>query len=117
LVSPAIRSITWELQRGSISSGTNWAIPASALTFTNCQKGWRFKGNIKGDAVKRLDPTQGPLTDNELRAFNEAATRLFDKDEISLAELGIALLTSNTGRRPIQITHMKNSDLNGNAQN
>lgn len=80
-------------------------------------KSWRFRGNIKGDAVKRLDSTQGPLTDNELRAFNEAATQLFDKDEISLAELGIALLTSNTGRRPIQITHMKNSDLDGNARN
>jgi integrase len=80
-------------------------------------KSWRLRGNIKGDSVKRLDPTQGPLTDNELRAFNEAAIRLFEKDEIALTELGIALLVSNTGRRPIQITHMKNVDLDGNARN
>ncbi|MGB9076683.1 MAG: hypothetical protein WCC26_07615 [Terracidiphilus sp.] len=80
-------------------------------------KSWKLRGNIKGDSVKRLDPTQGPLTDNELRAFNEAAIRLFEKDEILLAELGIALLISNTGRRPVQITHMKNIDLDGNARN
>ena len=32
---------------------------------------WTLKGNVKGDAVQRLDPTEGPLTDNELLAFNE----------------------------------------------
>ena len=29
--------------------------------------GWRLKGGRKGDAVKRLDPLEGPLTDNELQ--------------------------------------------------
>lgn len=33
---------------------------------------WTFKGNIKGDVVKRLDPEEGPLTDIELLAFNES---------------------------------------------
>ena len=80
-------------------------------------KSWRLRGCIKGDAVKRLDPTKGPLTDIELTAFNEAAIRLFERDEIALSELGIALLVSNSGRRPIQIAHMKTIDLDGTARN
>jgi integrase len=78
---------------------------------------WSLKGNIKGDAVKRDDPTQGPLTDNELLAFNEGAVRAFEKDLISMTDLAMALLTSNTGRRPIQVTHIKIGDLKGNCKN
>ena len=80
-------------------------------------KSWRLRANIHGDAVKRLDPTKGPLTDNELRAFNEASVRVYEVGRIALDELGLALLTSNTGRRPIQITYMKNCDLDANARN
>jgi integrase len=78
---------------------------------------WTLRGNIKGDAIKRLDPTQGPLTDSELSAFNEAASAAFERDQITLTELSIALLTSNTGRRPIQITHTKICDLDCTQKN
>lgn len=73
--------------------------------------GWTLKGNRKGDAVKRKDPEQGPLTDNELQAFNEGAVQAYEKDLISLSELAMCLVTSNTGRRPGQISQLRTEDI------
>ena len=78
---------------------------------------WTLKGNVKGDAVQRLNLTEGPLTDNELLAFNEGVVCAFEKDQISITELSIALLSSNTGRRPRQIAHTKIGDLDGTRKN
>ena len=73
--------------------------------------GWRLKGNRKGDAVKRKDPEEGPLTDNEFQAFNEGAVQAFERNLISLSELAMCLVTSNTGRRPVQISHLRVIDV------
>ena len=73
--------------------------------------GWRIKGNIKGDVVKRLDPLKGPLSDIELTAFNEGAVQSYEKNLITLDELAMSLMSSATGRRQIQISHMKVKDL------
>lgn len=75
--------------------------------------GLRIKGSIKGDAVKRRDVHVGPLTDNELQAFNESCARAFESDQINIAELAMGLLCSSTGRRPRQIAHLKLKDLLG----
>ena len=83
----------------------------------NLLESWTLKGGIRGDAVKRLDPIQGPLTDNELLAFNEGAVRAFEKDQISLSDLALSLLVSNTGRRSIQVTRVKIADLDGSRKN
>lgn len=72
---------------------------------------WTIKGNKKGDAVKRKDPTQGPLSDNELQAFNEGAVTAYELNLITLSELAISLTVSNTGRRPIQISHLRVMDV------
>lgn len=80
-------------------------------------KSWTLKGNIKGDAVKRLDPNEGPLTDNELTAFNEGAVRAYEQNKITLDELAICLLISHTGRRPKQVAHAKICDLDGAKTN
>lgn len=72
---------------------------------------WTIKGNRKGDAIKRKDPNQGPLSDNELQAFNEGAVTAFELDLITLDEFAISLITSNTGRRPIQVSHLKVVDV------
>jgi hypothetical protein len=61
-------------------------------------EGWTLRPNIKGDAIKRLDPLEGPFTDNELIAFNDGAVCAFDKGRITITDLSISLLTSNTGR-------------------
>jgi len=77
----------------------------------NLLKSWRIRGNRKGDAVKRRDPNAGPLTDIELLAFNEGVITAFEKDLISVTELALCLTMSNTGRRPIQISHLKVVDI------
>lgn len=73
--------------------------------------GWRLKGGRKGDAVKRLDPLEGPLTDNELQAFNEAVVRAYEKSSITLTELAMALCVSHTGRRSIQVSQLRVVDI------
>lgn len=73
--------------------------------------GWKIKGNRKGDAVKRKEPEKGPLTDIELIAFNEGAVRAYEQDHISLTELAMSLSASNTGRRPIQLSHLRVIDV------
>lgn len=73
--------------------------------------GWTIKGNVKGDVIKRLDPTRGPLTDLELQGFNEGAVQAFERDAISLTDMAMGLVISNTGRRPIQISHLRLKDI------
>lgn len=72
---------------------------------------WTIKGNIKGDVVKRLDPLKGPLTEIELLAFNEGAVQAFEQNKITISELAMGLISSNTGRRQIQISHLKIKDV------
>lgn len=76
-------------------------------------KTWCFdKAKAKaGDVVKRKDPRQGPLTDIELQEFNDGAIRAFEKKEIPLFMLTMALLVSHTGRRSLQILQIKTKDI------
>lgn len=64
-----------------------------------------------GEAVRVRDRRKGPLTENEVINFNEGAMWLYDSGEITLEELAMALITSYTGRRPIQISHLKLKDI------
>lgn len=73
--------------------------------------GWTLKGNVKGDVIKRLDPIRGPLSDFELQGFNEGVVQAFERDDVSLTSMAIALVISNTGRRPIQISHLRLKDI------
>lgn len=73
--------------------------------------GWTIKGNVKGDVIKRLDPMKGPLSDIELQGFNEGAVRAFESGNISLTDMAMGLVISNTGRRPIQISHLRVKDI------
>ncbi|MBE0470394.1 MAG: recombinase [Methyloprofundus sp.] len=72
---------------------------------------WRLKGNVKGDVVKRLDPEQGPLTDIELQNIIEAAASLYEEDKITIDQFAMVRLLSASGRRPIQLSHMKLKDV------
>jgi integrase len=73
--------------------------------------GWTLRGNDKGDVVKRMDPAQGPLTDAELLAFNESAVRAYELGDVSLFDFAVGLCLSHTGRRPIQISHLRVRDV------
>ncbi|MCM6417411.1 hypothetical protein M4C36_02480 [Klebsiella pneumoniae] len=74
-------------------------------------KTWKLVNGKPGDVVKRKEPIQGPLTDIELQEFNEGAIRAYEKKEISLFMLTMALIISHTGRRPLQVTQMKITDI------
>lgn len=113
------RENEWKLGtiRGFLYKWHDLGYPGVGEDVVDLLKGWTLKGNIKGDAVKRLDPKEGPLTDNELLAFNEGVVRAFEQAQIRLSELALCLLLSHTGRRPKQITHTKICDLNGTKVN
>jgi integrase len=113
------RDTEWKLGtvRGFLYKWYGLGYPGVEEDVVDLLKGWTIKGNIKGDAVKRLDPNEGPLTDNELLAFNEGVVRAFEREKIKLSELALCLLLSHTGRRPKQITHMKICDLDGTKVN
>lgn len=97
--------------RGFLKKWYSLGYPGISKQVIRMLEKWRLKGNRKGDAVKRKDPKAGPLTSMELLAFNEGVVQAFEKDSLSLYELSLCLLTSNTGRRPIQITHIRVMDL------
>lgn len=85
--------------------------PGVDKTVVDLLHGWTLRGNIKGDAVQRRDPRVGDLTENELIAFNEGASRSFERGRLTVTELAMALLLSCSGRRPLQISHMKVMDV------
>lgn len=72
---------------------------------------WRLLGGQKGVAITRLDTKEGPLTDFEISAFNDGVVFAYEDGRLSLQDLAICLVMSCTGRRPIQITHLKCKDL------
>lgn len=72
---------------------------------------WTLKGTTKGDVIKRLDPINGPLSDIELQGFNEGVVQAYEKNTISITDLSISLVVSSSGRRPIQISHLKIKDV------
>jgi len=112
--------------RGTLDAQTEWYLatirgflrrwyrlgyPGVSKDVIRLMDDWSLKGNRKGDAIKRKDPETGPLTDNELQAFNEGAIRAYESNLISLAELSLSLCASHTGRRPIQLSHLRIIDL------
>lgn len=74
-------------------------------------KGWRIKGGIKGDAVKRLDMEQGPLSNIELQGLIEETVLAYEGGLLSINEASLLMLTAASARRPIQITSLKLKDL------
>lgn len=80
-----------------------------------------YKGKLKkrnlGEMVKIKDPHKGPLSENDIILFNEGAIWLYEERNITLEQLTIALLTSYTGRRPIQTTHLKLKDISSLFEN
>lgn len=96
--------------RGFIYKWDELGYPGLDHSVVDLLRSWTLKGNIKGDAVKRRDPTMGDLTENELIAFNEGAARAFEMGLVTITDLAVALLMSCTGRRSRQISHMKVMD-------
>ena len=51
------------------------------------------------------------MTDIELQEFNEGAIRAYEKKRNISFMLTMALIISHTGRRPLQVTQMKITDI------
>lgn len=85
--------------------------PGVSKTLVDMLDSWRLPGAAKGEAVKRLDPKQGPLSDFELASFNEGVVFSYEHGSMTLYDLALSLVISCTGRRPLQITHLKCKDV------
>ncbi|MFJ2692915.1 site-specific integrase [Pseudomonas sp. NPDC087336] len=72
---------------------------------------WRIKGNIKGDAVKRLDLEEGPLSDFELQGLLEKTVLAYEAGSLNVTETSLLMLAAASARRPIQLTSLKLKDL------
>jgi len=71
----------------------------------------KFNRGAIGEAVKRRDPREGPLSDNELYIVISKTYKLLSESKIDLSLFCFVQLLIHTGRRPVQLTSLKNIDL------
>ncbi|RMQ96190.1 Phage integrase [Pseudomonas savastanoi pv. glycinea] len=74
-------------------------------------KSWTLRAGIKGDAVKRLDPLEGPLTDIELQGLMEGVAFGYELGKLDLTHTSLVMLLQVTGRRPLQLVDLRLKDL------
>lgn len=89
----------------------NFGYPGVAGDVVAMLDSWRLKGQEKGLAIKSLDPTKGPLSDFEYASFNEQLVFSYEIGDTSLYNFCACMIIGTTGRRPIQLTHLKCGDL------
>lgn len=71
----------------------------------------RLAGNVKGEAVRTLDPDDGPLTDLEREAFLSRLGDAYATGGITLEAYALGIVCSSLAPRPIQVAGLKVSDL------
>ena len=91
----------------------NLELPGVSENQVNCLYKGKPKKMELGKAIKIKDMKKGPFSDDEVIAFNEGAMWLYEDGDITFEELAMALITSYTGRRPIQTSHLKLKDVVG----
>ncbi len=91
----------------------NLELPGVSENQVNCLYKGKPKRMELGKAIKIKDMKKGPFSDDEVIAFNEGAMWLYEDGDITFEELAMALITSYTGRRPIQTSHLKLKDVVG----
>lgn len=91
----------------------NLELPGVSENQVNCLYKGKPKRMELGKAIKIKDMKKGPFSDDEVIAFNEGAMWLYENGDITFEELAMALITSYTGRRPIQTSHLKLKDVVG----
>lgn len=64
-----------------------------------------------GRAVSSLDPDEGPLEQSESAALRAGVMAAYERGLITHEGLVVSLFLSYTGRRPIQLAHLKLMDL------
>jgi integrase len=71
---------------------------------------YKVPGNIKGAAVKSLDPEKGPYSDIEFEAIRDKCISHFAEKKITLEYMVLASLIIESGRRGIQVSWIKIKD-------
>lgn len=72
---------------------------------------WKIVKRVSGDAVKRLDPLEGPFSDLEFHSSIESVAIEYEAGNITIVQFAVMLLLQATGRRPIQLMHLRLKDL------
>ena len=70
-----------------------------------------LRGNVKGAAVKGRCPYTGPLSSVEQGAVMVWAANAFNVGEVTLRSYALLMALMLTGRRPIQMRHLRACDL------
>ena len=86
----------------------NYGIDKSAVSVL---ESFTLKGNDKGKSVLMRCPYTGAFTENEVLALMSELYRLWKEDLISFETYTYIYLLQATARRPVQIRHLKFSDL------
>lgn len=86
-------------------------LPGKNVEVASLLNSWTFPQNRKGDAVRRLDPNQGPLSDLELQSVLEDTSQAFESGALDLQSYSITVLAAASGRRSVQLTALKLVDL------
>jgi len=73
-------------------------------------KSWTLRGGITGDAVKRMDPREGPLTDGELQGLLEGLAHGYESGAIDVNYTSVVMLLQATGRRRNQVADLRLKD-------
>lgn len=69
-----------------------------------------IKGNSKGDAVRSMDPVNGPYTDLELQAIYSALNGSYAQGNLVIEDYLLVILIIILGVRPIQLAALKIED-------
>jgi len=102
--------------RGFLKQWSSLGNPGVTDEVAALLKGWRLRGNRKGEAVKKLDVNLGPLSDIELQALVEGLFQGYETGVVCLSDLAMSLLECRSGRRPVQLTHLKILDIDSNDE-
>lgn len=83
----------------------------SDLNAVEALKSWRLKRPEAGRRVRTMDAKLGPLVPSELHALSSSVLAAYERKLIDHTDLSVALFLIHTGRRPVQVSHLKCLDL------
>lgn len=99
------------LLRGFLESWSDWRFPGIDRVAVDYLDGLVIKGNEKGVAVLMNCPYSGPYTSLEHQSLLYGLASAYEEKRLTQHDYSFLLAVSMTGRRPIQIRHLKFCDL------
>lgn len=97
--------------RGFLESWSEYGFPGITTRVIDYLDGLTIKGNSKGVAVLMNCPYSGPYTSLEHQSLLCGLANAYESRQLSQEGYSFLLAVSMTGRRPVQIRHLKFCDL------